>query len=103
MDLGGAPWPRRPPSLDEQSVCYLHDLGVPMALPSTRGAPDVHFTYEKPILLVRRRDRPARHGRAAALSPARGAHVRRERRSRLDAVLMLLTYVVVSTILGRQN
>ncbi len=72
--LGRVPWPSRPPRIQKQSACYLQELGLLTALPSRRGAPHVHFTSEQLMFVWRRRLRPARRGRAAALSPAHGAH-----------------------------
>ncbi len=86
--LGPVPWSSRPPGIQEQSACSLHDLGPLMALPSRRGAPHVRLEQQKSIFVWRRRLRPARRGRTAALSlgarctfvlrmvlsPQRGAH-----------------------------
>ncbi len=44
--LGHAQLSSRPPRIQEQSACYLQDLGLPMAFPPRRGVPHVHFIYE---------------------------------------------------------
>ena len=66
-------------------------LGPPHGSPvEARCASRMSRVTKKSILCWRRRLRPARRGRAAALSPARGAHFCSERCSRLSAVLISL-------------
>lgn len=85
--LDPAPRPSRPPRVEEQSACYLQHLGPLMALPSRRGASQVHFTFKSHTFVGDgasgwravgapwcSRLRAVRMFGKTALSPRRGAH-----------------------------
>ena len=85
--------------LPSPNACRLQNRRWQCA-PRTSGWPKMGFVECAPL--------QRQHFRGSArtllgLSPARGAHFDREWCSRRSAVLILLTYVVVSTIWGWQN